>query len=967
MMKKIIALALALSMALSMVAFAGYTDADLINEDLTGSIELVNALGIMTGNTDGSFNPKGTLNRAEAAVIVYRLSAGKSDIDASWGDATLNTFTDMDHWSAPYVNYCAALGLIAGYPDGTYRPEAPVTAVEMAKMLLNAAGYDTEKQQYGAKWPAAVLADATNSGLFADYESAYTAAASREWVAKMVSNLILGVKTVAYNVYTDKLEVGNKTFGTEKYGVESVELYALANEEAGIVTTTAEDSGLSKLGAAIDATTGLTNIKFTVDSALLGHKVTVYFKDSDTTDGLSSNDKIYDVVDAAETVIETAMDKIYVDTSSDSTGGLCVNGKVVDADVTATSNVKYYENLAVKSTAPIKSGTSSSYNADSRPVQLVYQDEVWYAFYNNVAYTKVNEHDAEKTTFKTASGLNVTDEDVYATYNFVDEVAEDDYVAIETLNDGSYNVSKIEVLTTKIDSTSSTSTSKTFKVGATTYTASKAYVSGFNMTTFVSNLTEDDLENKTFDIYAIGKYVVYAEATDNSISGFNMNLAYLVDTKDASGSGAFATAAQVQVMLADGSVAIYEYDPTTEDVAYASLEKAHLYNYRVNSDGSIAMTSLASAAAADDGVVEDPSSASFVKGETLSKSYVTTSAGIAYANADSFLFVEYQVEGKAKVAVIKASELKGNMASGYTFRTLATTADEDTGLTTLVYALVVTTNDLPGAAAEDQDYFMATGNPTKVVSSGKTVWTVKGINAQGVAETLTLTSNPGTTKGKIYMISASDETCTLTALSNVSSADTIDDGKWNKVIVTASTNSSVLLAKPTNSGLSGADNEIALGANDLYDLAEDVNIVYVYGTTQKTADLPAKVPFGALQTKGVLTTPAVTHTVGTGSEAKTFTVYTTKGGTDVYKDGTTWKRVDNNTATGEQGYTIVETAVAATDVVVKTTNVYVDANNYVYVLLDAEGVVTDVIVSVESKTDNTLNSIVDDFTFAPAA
>ena len=63
MMKKIIALALALSMALSMVAFAGYTDADLINEDLTADVDLVKALGLMTGNPDGSFNPQGTLTR----------------------------------------------------------------------------------------------------------------------------------------------------------------------------------------------------------------------------------------------------------------------------------------------------------------------------------------------------------------------------------------------------------------------------------------------------------------------------------------------------------------------------------------------------------------------------------------------------------------------------------------------------------------------------------------------------------------------------------------------------------------------------------------------------------------------------------------------------------------------------------------------------------------------------------------
>ena len=140
MMKKIIALALALSMALSMVAFAGYTDAAEINQDLQADIDLVGALGLMTGNPDGSFNPTGTLTRGEAAVIIYRLHSGKSAIDASWGDASLSNFSDMDHWSAPYVNYCAALGLIAGYTDGTFRPENNVSTVEMAKMLLNVAG-----------------------------------------------------------------------------------------------------------------------------------------------------------------------------------------------------------------------------------------------------------------------------------------------------------------------------------------------------------------------------------------------------------------------------------------------------------------------------------------------------------------------------------------------------------------------------------------------------------------------------------------------------------------------------------------------------------------------------------------------------------------------------------------------------------------------------------------------------------
>jgi len=305
------------------------------------------------------------------------------------------------------------------------------------------------------------------------------------------------------------------------------------------------------------------------------------------------------------------------------------------------------------------------------------------------------------------------------------------------------------------------------------------------------------------------------------------------------------------------------------------------------------------------------------------------------------------------------------MSTGYTFRTLATVADEDTGLNDLVYALVVTTNDLPSAAAEDQDYFLATANATKVVSGGKTVWTVKGINAQGAVETLTLTSNPGTTKGKIYMVSASDETCTLTALTNVSADSTIENGKWNKVIVTASTNSSVLLAKTnvTTNTVEGNTNVTALtlGANDLYDLAEDVNIVYVYGTTLKTADLAAKVPFGAFQAMADDEAQAL-HTFD-GDEYK---VYTTNAyGIEVYKNGDKWYKVSDDTETSTKDFVVSDDPVKG--VTAKMVDIKVDVNNYVYVLLNDDGVVTDMIVSVESKTDNTLNSIIDDFTFAPAA
>ena len=58
------------------------------------------------------------------------------------GFGTDGTFLDVSslHWAFPYVEAIADAGLTSGYPDGTYRPENPVTRAEMAVFLLNGMG-----------------------------------------------------------------------------------------------------------------------------------------------------------------------------------------------------------------------------------------------------------------------------------------------------------------------------------------------------------------------------------------------------------------------------------------------------------------------------------------------------------------------------------------------------------------------------------------------------------------------------------------------------------------------------------------------------------------------------------------------------------------------------------------------------------------------------------------------------------
>ncbi|MBO5408864.1 MAG: S-layer homology domain-containing protein [Clostridia bacterium] len=57
------------------------------------------------------------------------------------------TFTDFDaaHWAYPYVDELVANGVVNGYEDGSYRPDANVTRAELAKLLSVQFGTSVEK------------------------------------------------------------------------------------------------------------------------------------------------------------------------------------------------------------------------------------------------------------------------------------------------------------------------------------------------------------------------------------------------------------------------------------------------------------------------------------------------------------------------------------------------------------------------------------------------------------------------------------------------------------------------------------------------------------------------------------------------------------------------------------------------------------------------------------------------------
>ncbi len=94
------------------------------------SFEAINCLycnGIVSGNK-GSFRPEEKITRAEMASMIYRLS------DSRFG---AKKFNDIEgHWAQGYIESVAAEGWLAGYSDGSFRPNEKITRAE-AIFLIN--------------------------------------------------------------------------------------------------------------------------------------------------------------------------------------------------------------------------------------------------------------------------------------------------------------------------------------------------------------------------------------------------------------------------------------------------------------------------------------------------------------------------------------------------------------------------------------------------------------------------------------------------------------------------------------------------------------------------------------------------------------------------------------------------------------------------------------------------------------
>ena len=192
-LKKILALVLALVMTMSVMATAAFTDAAEIDGAYDEAAEVLAGLKVFVGRTDGSFDPKASITRAEVAAIIYRIATG----DVKDASVKLYTegadFTDTKgHWAEGYIGYCNNAGFIAGYGNGKFGPNDKVTGMQAAAMILRAVGYDAQDEFTGANWDKYVAKYAQENGLFKNLKADVNLnkPVSREVVAEILFQAI---------------------------------------------------------------------------------------------------------------------------------------------------------------------------------------------------------------------------------------------------------------------------------------------------------------------------------------------------------------------------------------------------------------------------------------------------------------------------------------------------------------------------------------------------------------------------------------------------------------------------------------------------------------------------------------------------------------------------------------------------------------------------------------------------------
>ena len=107
---------------------SGYTDVKA-GDWYNNAISTLSDLGIITGYEDGTFRPNASITRAEFVTIATRFFDYAAEYEGAFSDVSYSS------WYADFVQAAVDMGLVNGYENGTFRPNASITRAEAVAIV----------------------------------------------------------------------------------------------------------------------------------------------------------------------------------------------------------------------------------------------------------------------------------------------------------------------------------------------------------------------------------------------------------------------------------------------------------------------------------------------------------------------------------------------------------------------------------------------------------------------------------------------------------------------------------------------------------------------------------------------------------------------------------------------------------------------------------------------------------------
>ena len=772
-----------------MFAGAAFTDQADIKVD-TDVVDTLVSLGVVEGFEDGSFQPNGTVTRAQMAKMIYVLRTGKSDASAYNDDKT--SFTDIgSHWARGYIKYCQSLGIIAGKSNTKFVPNEKVSAQEAAKMLLVTLGYDANKAGLvGTNWAAKTNALADENGLLEDVNTSFTGPCPRQYAAQLIYNT-LDANTVVWrdDAYTNVNVIGgkNQTVGQKYMGLlDTDDSILLSVKEDSKGTFTVKSATKNAKNEYVVTTFTKVGKDYT---DLLGQKVDVLAKATDKVYGIyatSAND-----VAVKSTVGD--LDKLKVDT-------LKIDG--TEYDIASGAQV-YTTSLGVTSGA-LHGGVA--YNTGAGFTGMDTANTV-YAVSNDEdekidLFVVIPAHVAKVTNVSSSSvvlsGIGSIDTDDYVAY---EGLKKNDYVLYIKDNDGTAykdTLSKVDVVNATVDGVKNgdefringtyykagTGVSKTPKAGDKVEAAlygSRFYSMDINAATSVEDMLVVYAAGARMGGVATGAEakVVFSDGTKSTI-----NVTKIVDPKDSSFE--YDVDQNVAIKLANASGANYAGTETTVSgkvTAYAAdLVVGALYTYE--KDGSD--YKLTPVTADNDAGFDDINAVNTTKKYEKSNDRATLGGNRIDDTATIFVVEKLgtinDANADAKVITGKSLSSWSNAWGSFT----QTATNTNNGVKTVMAAVVADTSN--GYGVNDDTYGIVNSDVVRVYGAdGKRYYQFKLWN--GSEDETVYTKNADLDKGDVVTFDEDDKVGDIRVLKTTVVNGTVGallgvDGKYVTVAAT---------------------------------------------------------------------------------------------------------------------------------------------------------------------------------------